>query len=73
MKTTSARKRLIVANWKMNPSTLPSARRLFENVKKEASRRLRVETIIAAPFVYLPELKKLKGAARLALGDVPTL
>lgn len=43
-------KKLIVANWKCNPSTLAEAKKLFNRVKK-------TNAIICAPFIYLPELK----------------
>ncbi|MBU4285250.1 triose-phosphate isomerase [Patescibacteria group bacterium] len=43
-------KPLIVANWKMNPSTIKEAKELFNKVKKTGA-------IICAPFTYLSELK----------------
>ncbi len=47
-------KKIIVANWKMNPSTATEARRLFETVKKKARNLKKAEVVIAPPFVYLP-------------------
>ena len=41
---------LIIANWKMNPSTIKEAKELFNKVKKTGA-------IICAPFTYLSELK----------------
>src|SRR3989338_10639164 len=67
MKTSTPRKRTVIANWKMNPATLAEAKALFLGIKKEASRRSRVETAIAAPFVYLPELQKLIAGSRMRL------
>ncbi|MBU2109698.1 triose-phosphate isomerase [Patescibacteria group bacterium] len=46
-------KKLIIANWKMNPQGLKEARRIFSEIKKVASRMPRVETIICPPCVYL--------------------
>jgi triosephosphate isomerase len=43
-------KPLIIANWKMNPSTIKEAKELFDKVKNTGA-------IICAPFVYLSELK----------------
>jgi len=43
-------KPLIVANWKMNPSTLKEAKLLFNRVKKAGG-------VICPPFVYLSTLK----------------
>jgi len=49
-------KTLIVANWKMNPSTLEGAKLLFEAVKKEVKNIKKVEIVICPPFPYLPIL-----------------
>jgi triosephosphate isomerase len=43
-------KPFIVANWKMNPSTIKEAKELFDKVKSTGA-------IICAPFAYLSELK----------------
>lgn len=43
-------KKIIVANWKMNPSTIKEAKELFDKVKNTGA-------IICAPFAYLSELK----------------
>ena len=54
----STEKLLIVANWKMNPSTLKGAKLLFNSVKKGIKRACpeqsqRVEVVICPPFPYL--------------------
>jgi len=51
-------KKLIIANWKMNPQGLKEARRIFSEIKKVASRMPRVETIICPPLVYLIDLRR---------------
>lgn len=68
MKANAVRKCMVVANWKMNPSTLEDARKLFLDIKKETARRKRVETVIAVPFVYLTELYALVTGSRIMLG-----
>ena len=50
-------KPLVIANWKMNPTTLEGAKLLFEAVKKEVKNIKKVEIVICPPFVYLPILK----------------
>ncbi len=60
-------KKLIIGNWKMNPKTAREAKAHFLSIKKAALGFKNVDAAIAAPFVYLPELGKLSGAA-LALG-----
>jgi len=60
--------RLVIANWKLNPNTVGTAKELFLALRKEASRRHRVETVIAAPFPYLAELRKLTTGVHTKLG-----
>ncbi len=64
MKTSGAPQRVVVANWKMNPRTLAAAKVLFLESKAEASRRTRVQTIIAVPAVYLGALSPLMKTSR---------
>ena len=47
-------KKIIVANWKMNPTSAREARQLFWQIKNKARKLKGVETVIAPPFVYLP-------------------
>ena len=49
-------KKIIIANWKMNPASMQEAKKLFNTVKK-------TKAIICPPFVYLPFFKyKFLGA-----------
>ena len=50
-------KKIIIANWKLNPQTLKEAKRIFNSVKKVAGRLSKVETVICPPFVYLSALR----------------
>lgn len=54
-----ANKKIIVANWKMNPQTLEEARGIFDGIKKVAQKMTKVETVICPPFVYLQPLGSL--------------
>ena len=54
-----ATKKLIIGNWKMNPSSLAQARTHFTTIKKSITGNKNVSVALAAPFVYLPELAKL--------------
>ena len=58
-------KRIIVANWKMNPGTAKEARRIFERVKNKAKKLSHIEIVIAPPYLYL---SYLRPAASLKLG-----
>ena len=53
-------KKIIIANWKMNPQTAEEALRLIKGV---ANQRLpkNIEVVIAPPFVYLDLIKKNCG------------
>lgn len=62
-------KKLIVGNWKMNPTTLAEARRIFGAAKRSAAKIRRAEAVICPPFLYLTTLaKSAKNARNLALG-----
>jgi len=49
-------KPLIVANWKLNPSSQKEVKHLFGAIKKNAKNK-NVEVVICPPFVYLPMLR----------------
>lgn len=57
-------KKLIVANWKMNPLTGKDAVKLFESVKKGIRGTKKTEVVVCPPFVYLPLLKGLTLGAQ---------
>ncbi len=48
-------KKLIVANWKMNPSSLKEAEDIFNKIKEGAGNT--AEVVICPPTIYLPILK----------------
>lgn len=54
-------KSLIIANWKMNPATLQEAKKNFELIKEGGEKINNVESVICAPFVFLPALKPGKN------------
>jgi len=49
-------KKLIIANWKCNPTTLKKAKELFDSVKKITKHLKDTKVVICPPFVYLSEL-----------------
>jgi triosephosphate isomerase (TIM) len=51
-------KSLIIANWKMNPSSLEKCKALFNSIAKEAEGIKEDEIVICPPHVYLAEIKK---------------
>src|SRR3990167_1653120 len=68
-------KKIIIANWKMNPASPKEAQRLFESAKSSARNLKKAEVVIAPPFLYLPLLKAglprgKAGQVKLAAPDV---
>jgi triosephosphate isomerase (TIM) len=61
-------KKIVVANWKMNPATLREAKSLYVAIKTHSNKMRHVETIICPPSLYLTELKKIGTGKRLLLG-----
>ena len=57
-------KPLIVGNWKMNPSSLAEAKRLFNSIKKGIKKNKNTDIVICPPFPYLSSL----GAFTFAKG-----
>ncbi|MBI4049708.1 MAG: triose-phosphate isomerase [Candidatus Doudnabacteria bacterium] len=50
-------KKLIIANWKMNPKSLEEARSLITRTEHRMNQVAdKVQVVVAAPFIYLPPL-----------------
>jgi triosephosphate isomerase (TIM) len=64
----SKNRKIIVANWKMNPQTLDEAKRTFNGIKKVALRLERVDTIVCVPSVFIAPLRKLFNTDSIAVG-----
>lgn len=63
-------KKIIIANWKMNPASLKEAKELFNSAKKTAGRLANVETVICPPFIYLSNLGHSMSKIKLGAQDV---
>jgi triosephosphate isomerase len=62
-------KKLIVANWKMNPAKGTEARKMFQGISKVANTLKKVETVICPPLVYLESLGSLVANRACVLGS----
>ncbi len=62
-------KNLIVANWKMNPSSPKEAKVLFEAIKK-GTKNIKSEIVICPPFVYLPAVAQSVGGLVIGAQNV---
>jgi len=51
-------KKIIIANWKMNPNSLEEAKDIFEGIKSGA-KGINAEVVACPPFTYLAGLKGL--------------
>lgn len=60
-------KRIIVANWKMNPKTAKEAGKIAASIAVAARGLKNVETVVCPSFTHLGQLSKIKGR-RLFLG-----
>lgn len=49
---------LVIGNWKMNPTTIGDAKRLFIEIKKSA-RQHKTRAVVALPFPFIADLRKL--------------
>jgi len=61
-------KALIIANWKMNPSSLAEANQLFNSIKKGIKNIKGAEIVICPPFVYLLEFLSRWRKSQVMLG-----
>lgn len=50
-------KKLIVANWKCNPTSLAEAKRLAGALNRGLRRKTKAEVVVCPPFVYLSSFK----------------
>ena len=47
-------KRIVIGNWKMNPSTVEDARRIARQSRAAAGKLVRTDVAICAPFPFIP-------------------
>lgn len=62
-------KKLIVANWKCNPTNRKEAERLFNSVKDGVKEIKNVEIVICPPFVYLSVVKPKNSNIKIGAQD----
>jgi triosephosphate isomerase (TIM) len=63
-------KKIIIGNWKMNPSSVKEAEKLFGGVFKLTADIKKTEIVICPPFVYLGNLLKLSRKIKLGAQNV---
>lgn len=65
-----AAKKIIVANWKLNPDSPKKAVALAKAIEKGIGRVQNIETVIAPPFPFLEDVGKVLRRSRLGAQDV---
>lgn len=63
-------KKIIIANWKMNPASLKEAKAIFNSAKKIINRLTNAEAVICPPLIYLSEFGRLVSKIKLGAQDV---
>lgn len=52
-------KKLIIGNWKMNPTSVDEAKKIFRAIKSVAESEKNIKTVVCPPFVYIGEIAKI--------------
>ncbi len=63
-----SKKKLVIANWKMNPVSLEEAKNIFNFTKKTAALLKNTEVLVLPPSIYLQPLSKISRPKNLFLG-----
>ena len=58
-------KKIIIANWKMNPFSAKEAEYILNGVKKTAAKLKKTQTVICPPFIYFNNLRKIIGKSTI--------
>lgn len=61
-------KKILALNWKMHPATIGKAKELFIDTKKATKNAKRATIVVAPPFPFLAELRKLSVRTHMYLG-----
>lgn len=60
-------RKLIIANWKMNPQSAKEAGQIFSGISSTIKNVKNVAVVLCAPFVFISDLKK-KNIKKISLG-----
>lgn len=64
----SARRKLVIGNWKMNPQTLVEAKRIFTTFKKTKRDDKNVTVVFCPPFPFIGEISKSYSGSKIFFG-----
>ena len=63
-------KKIIIGNWKMNPSKAKEAEKLLKDISKNIKSLKKTEVVVCPPFVYLEKLNKISKKISLGAQDI---
>ena len=63
-------KKLVIANWKMNPQTVPEARRIFNSIEQRMHNINHTEVVICAPSIFIAPLSHSAHRTKLGAQNV---
>lgn len=59
------KKKIIIGNWKMNPTTINQASDIFKKIQKDTNNLTKTHIAICPPYIYLETLARLSDAFKL--------
>jgi triosephosphate isomerase len=62
------KKKIIVGNWKMNPTNLLDAKKIVSSVNKLSTKLNNTDVVLCPPFIYLPKLVSNKKNSNVSFG-----
>ncbi|MEK7478174.1 MAG: triose-phosphate isomerase [Patescibacteria group bacterium] len=68
--TSNGARKLIVGNWKMNPTSAEDAKKIFRQIAAKVAPSKKVITVICPPAVYLAPLAQVKKNVVLGTQDI---
>ena len=65
------KKKIIIGNWKMNPTTLEEAKRIYRSIKNTCNSLSSTDIVICPPFVYLSTFLNKRIISNIKIEDSP--
>ncbi len=62
------KKKMIIGNWKMNPTSLDEAKRIYRSIRSASSKLSKTETIICPPSIYIKSLMHKGKSPNFSIG-----
>jgi triosephosphate isomerase len=56
------KRKIIVGNWKMNPTSIDEAKKLTSTISKVSTKLKNTQVVLCPPYVYLPKVVSIKNS-----------